>query len=133
MTPFTRPPMTGTHEDLRSVQAALAWLHPHCPRCGRADITPLTWYDVVIWFQCARCYKLWREVLQELIVAAAEPASARTPTEPITHVACDPQHMLAFVSKVRRISGHIRPLPRRRVADVTNGSGRHAEAVTTIR
>lgn len=66
---LVRPLMTGTHEDLRTVQAALAWLRPHCPRCGRADFTPLTWYEAVIWFQCARCYKLWREIVEELPVA----------------------------------------------------------------
>lgn len=69
LAPVLPPMVTGTEEDLRTAQAVLASLRPHCPRCARADVTPLTWYEAVIWFQCARCYKLWREIVEELPVA----------------------------------------------------------------
>jgi hypothetical protein len=59
--PEAHPMITGTEEDLHTVEAVLARLRPRCPRCGRIDVTPLTWCDMVLWFQCARCYKLWHE------------------------------------------------------------------------
>ena len=113
--PVFRLLMTGTHEDLRTVETALAWLRPRCPRCGRADCTPLTWYETVIWFQCAQCYKLWREVLEESAVALPEPSTDQSSTPSMTHVACGHDPMLTPASKVRRINGYARPIARRRV------------------
>ena len=113
--PVFRLLMTGTHEDLRTVETALAWLRPRCPRCGRADCTPLTWYETVIWFQCAQCYKLWREVLEESAVALPEPSTDQSSTQPMTHVACGHDSMLTPASKVRRINGYTRSFARRRV------------------
>lgn len=51
--------VTGTEQDLRTVGDFLAQLHPRCPRCGRAGGWPITWGEMVIWFECGDCYKLW--------------------------------------------------------------------------
>lgn len=53
--------VNGSEGDIRTAKAVLAWLRPRCPRCARLDVTPMTWYEDVIWFQCRSCYKLWQE------------------------------------------------------------------------
>lgn len=76
----------GTNEDLHTAMAVLAWLRPRCPRCGRLGVTPMTWYDAVIWFECGKCYKLWREDVSEF-VASPEPVDGHDSTQPARQVA----------------------------------------------
>ena len=61
LAPVHSPTMTGTEDDIQTVEAVFARLRPRCPRCMQAEFMPLTWSDHIIWFQCARCYKLWRQ------------------------------------------------------------------------
>lgn len=75
----------GTAEDLRTVEAVLARLRPCCPRCGRVDLRPLTWYDMVIWFQCAECYKLWHQHLKRAETNLPAPMTSHSPTAPQNH------------------------------------------------
>jgi hypothetical protein len=68
LAPVKHSMVTGTVKDLRTVKAVLARLRPCCPRCERVDVIPLTWCETVIWFQCARCYKLWHEDVDKAAV-----------------------------------------------------------------
>jgi hypothetical protein len=46
----------------------------------------MTWYDAVIWFECEKCYKLWREDVSEF-VASPEPVDGHDSTQPARQVA----------------------------------------------
>lgn len=70
LAPVQSPMLTGTENDIRTVEAVLARLRPRCPRCMQAEFMPLTWGEHVIWFQCARCYKLWRQDVDTAAVLA---------------------------------------------------------------
>ena len=111
LAPVLPPMVTGTEEDLRTAQAVLASLRPHCPRCARADVTPLTWYEAVIWFQCARCYKLWREDVDKPAAISPAPAATQSSAQPMPEDMCRRGRVLAS----RWTSGHPRPPLRRRV------------------
>ena len=64
--------VTGTEQDLRTVETVLAQLQPCCPRCGRAGGWPITWGEMVIWFECGDCYKLWHEDVERKTAGCAD-------------------------------------------------------------
>jgi hypothetical protein len=82
--------VTGTEKDLHTVETVLARLQPRCPRCRGKDVTPLTWCDMVMWFQCPQCYKLWHEDLNRVEAMRPAPMTSHASTQPQGHSVLHP-------------------------------------------